>query len=107
MSRSISEAATGSTEIARNIAGVAQAAEHTTTGANDSQCAAAELARMASQLQSLVGDFQIEQRESDAATMLRQAMEALEGTAGNGNASQLDQLRVALRGLITANSSGA
>jgi methyl-accepting chemotaxis protein len=54
ISRSIAEAAKGSTEIAQNIIGVANAAKSTTSGANDTQQASAELSRMASELQSLV-----------------------------------------------------
>ena len=104
MSRSISEAATGSSEIARNIAGVADAAQHTTTGANDSQKAAAELARMASELQELVSSFNVEQDRTDAATILQQAMEALQGNA-SGKGTDMDQLRNALRGLISETKS--
>jgi len=55
--RNVGEAAKGSNEIAQNITGVAQAAQSTTSGANDSQGAASELARMASELQGLVGRF--------------------------------------------------
>lgn len=102
MSRSISEAATGSVEIARNIAGVADAAASTTTGASDSQRAAAELARMAADLQALVGDFKMQQQGAcDQEQMLQQVAEALKSSAGNGKGSQMDQLRSALRGLIS------
>jgi len=52
--RSVSDAARGSTEITENIAGVATAAQSTTQGATDSQTAAAELAKMAAELQSVV-----------------------------------------------------
>ena len=55
------EVSTGSTEIAKNIGGVAQAAESTTSGASDSQKAARELARTSSELQTLVGKFKIGQ----------------------------------------------
>ena len=55
--RNVGEAAKGSNEIAQNITGVAQAAQSTTSGANDTQGAAGELARMASELQTLVGRF--------------------------------------------------
>jgi len=57
ISRNVAEAAKGSNEIAQNITGVAQAAQSTTSGANDTQGAAGELARMASELQGLVGRF--------------------------------------------------
>ena len=59
MSRSVAEAATGSTEIAANIIGVAQAAETTSSGVLDSQRAASELAQMSEELTALVGTFTI------------------------------------------------
>jgi methyl-accepting chemotaxis protein len=57
MARNVAEAAAGSTEIAANIMGVAQAAETTSSGIDDSQRAAGELARLSSELQVLVGQF--------------------------------------------------
>jgi methyl-accepting chemotaxis protein len=59
MSRSVAEAATGSTEIATNIIGVAQAAETTSSGVVDSQRAASELAQMSQELTTLVGTFRV------------------------------------------------
>ncbi len=59
MSRSVAEAATGSTEIAANIIGVAQAAETTSSGVVDSQRAASELAQMSQELTTLVGTFRV------------------------------------------------
>ena len=59
MSRSVAEAATGSTEIAMNITGVAQAAASTTEGVGESQRAATELARMSGELTELVGRFRV------------------------------------------------
>jgi methyl-accepting chemotaxis protein len=47
MTRNVSDAARGSGEITKNIAGVAEAAQSTSHGAGDSQQAAHELARMA------------------------------------------------------------
>ena len=57
MGRNVSEAATGSAEIAQNITGVAEAAVATSQGAEDSALAAAELTRMAADLQVLVSKF--------------------------------------------------
>ena len=57
MNRNVAEAATGSGEIAANIAGVAAAAGTTTEGVADSQRAATELARMSAELQTLVNRF--------------------------------------------------
>jgi methyl-accepting chemotaxis protein len=58
MNRSVSEAATGSGQIAANITGVATAASTTTEGVAQTRQAAGELARMSSELQSLVQRFQ-------------------------------------------------
>jgi methyl-accepting chemotaxis protein len=54
ISRNVVEAAKGSSEIAQNITGVATAAKSTTSGANDTQKASAELSRMAAELQAVV-----------------------------------------------------
>ena len=59
MSRSVGEAATGSTEIAANIVGVAQAAASTTEGVGDSQRAASDLAQMSTELDVLVRRFTV------------------------------------------------
>jgi len=57
--RNVAEAAKGSSEIAQNITGVAEAAQSTTQGASQTQTAAAELAKLASELQGLVQQFKI------------------------------------------------
>ncbi len=57
ITRNVMEAASGSSEIAANITGVARAAENTTAGSQDGQAASRELAKMAAQLQGLVGKF--------------------------------------------------
>ena len=57
--RNVGEAATGSGEIAANIAGVAQAADLTTTGVEQSRQAVAALAEMSSDLKTLVGAFRV------------------------------------------------
>ncbi|MGC9668778.1 methyl-accepting chemotaxis protein [Planosporangium sp. 12N6] len=59
ITRSVAEAATGSSEIASNIAGVAAAASTTTEGVAESQRAAEELARMSSDLQQVVRHFRV------------------------------------------------
>jgi methyl-accepting chemotaxis protein len=58
IARSVSSAAGGSGEISRSITTVAEAAQSTRQGAEDSQRAAAELAAMAAELQRLLGQFQ-------------------------------------------------
>jgi len=57
--RNVGEAARGTAEIAQNITGVAKAAESTTQGATDTQNASSELAKMAAELQGLVGQFKV------------------------------------------------
>ncbi len=55
--RSVTEAAQGVDNIAKNIGGVAVAAKNTTQGANDTQKASQELSQMAAHLQSVVSKF--------------------------------------------------
>ncbi len=57
MSRNVSEAATGSYDIAQNVTGVARSASDTQAAANSTSQAADELARMAATMRSLVGQF--------------------------------------------------
>ena len=57
MSRSVQEAASGSTEIAGNITGVSAAAESTTQALGQTRTAVDELSRMAADLRSTVGRF--------------------------------------------------
>ena len=55
--RNVTLAADNSTEIARNISGVASAAESASVGASNTLDTAAELSRMAGELQVLVSGF--------------------------------------------------
>ncbi len=57
--RNVGEAATGSGEIAANIAGVAQAADLTTSGVEQSRQAVTALAEMSLELKTLVGAFRV------------------------------------------------
>jgi methyl-accepting chemotaxis protein len=57
MNRNVTEAATGSGEIAANVSGVAQAAQVTTEGVAQTQTAVAELARMSTDLHTQVSRF--------------------------------------------------
>jgi methyl-accepting chemotaxis protein len=57
MNRSVSEAATGTGEIAQNITGVAEAARLTSEGVTQSQQATGELLRMSAELSQLVSGF--------------------------------------------------
>jgi methyl-accepting chemotaxis protein len=68
ISRNVNDVASGNQEIARNITGVATAAKSTTEGAEYTNKAAGELARLASTLQSLVRQFDFggQEREGKA-----------------------------------------
>ncbi len=57
MNRSVAEAATGTAEIAQNITGVAEAARLTSQGVSETQQATTEIARMSTELSSLVATF--------------------------------------------------
>ena len=70
MSRNLSEAAKGSTDIARNIEGVALAAQSTSAGATDSQKSAEALAQMATELHGLVSQFKIHSNGTQPAAQL-------------------------------------
>jgi methyl-accepting chemotaxis protein len=69
MGRNASEAARGVQEISRNVTGVATAATSTTEGASHAQTASRELARMASELQSLVQRFRYEATMAERAAV--------------------------------------
>ena len=58
--RNVQEAAKASNDIAENITGVASAAQNTAEGVSNSLTAANDLARMAGELQTLVGRFKYE-----------------------------------------------
>jgi methyl-accepting chemotaxis protein len=57
MNRSVTEAATGSAEIAANVSGVATATQSTTDRVSHAQLAAKEMARMSGELRALVSHF--------------------------------------------------
>jgi methyl-accepting chemotaxis protein len=57
MNRSVTEAATGTSDIAQNITGVAEAARLTSEGVTQTQQATTELARMSGELSALVSNF--------------------------------------------------
>ncbi|GIE71361.1 methyl-accepting chemotaxis protein [Actinoplanes palleronii] len=59
MNRSVAEASSGTGEIARNITGVAEAARMTSQGVVETQQATSELARMSTELNSLVSTFRL------------------------------------------------
>jgi methyl-accepting chemotaxis protein len=61
MSRNVAEAAHGGHEIARNITAVAAAARETAVGASQGRTAAGELSSMAVTVQTLVGQFRVDE----------------------------------------------
>lgn len=67
ISRNVSEAAQGGTEISKNISDVAGAARSTAQGVVNSQQAAASLARMAADLNAIVGRFRFSSNGSAGA----------------------------------------
>jgi methyl-accepting chemotaxis protein len=64
MSRNVSEAAAGSSEITSNIAGVAEVAEKTSRDAAGTQEAMQQLVQMATKLRQLVERFKTDKDES-------------------------------------------
>jgi methyl-accepting chemotaxis protein len=68
ITRNVGEAAKGSSQIVENIVSVATAAKSTTEGATNTQTAAQELARMAAELQRLVGQFKFDEGGSVVGT---------------------------------------
>ena len=57
MSRSVSQAAGGTSQIAENITGVADAAQQTSEGVSQSRAATGELTRLSTELSGLVSQF--------------------------------------------------
>ncbi len=80
ISRNVNDVASGNQEIARNITGVATAARSTTEGAEYTNKAAGELARLATTLQALVRQFDF---GKDNHTDLRTAKPAPERSVHN------------------------
>ncbi|MGC9293352.1 MAG: methyl-accepting chemotaxis protein [Acidobacteriaceae bacterium] len=59
MGRTLAEAATASTDIGKNIGGVAEAAQMTSAGASDTQKSAVGLKQTAAELQGLISQFKV------------------------------------------------
>jgi hypothetical protein len=79
----VSDAAKGSGEITRNIEGVAEAARGTSSSAQEAQRAANELAEMAVELRSLVGQFKIEVAVTPGIHRAEVASKSMAATAGS------------------------
>jgi len=66
ISRNVAETSKGTAEIAQNITSVAEAAKGTSEGASSSLQASKELAQMATELQGIVGEFDVGDGEEEA-----------------------------------------
>jgi methyl-accepting chemotaxis protein len=64
IARNVTEAAKGGAQVTENIELVARAAKSTSGGAQDTLLAADELARMAAELQKMVGQFKYQSRNN-------------------------------------------
>jgi methyl-accepting chemotaxis protein len=84
MSTSVTEAAAGSSDIARNIIGVADAASATTAGAANTHGSAEELARLANELLAVVGHFVVSPTTSAATPAPTHAAAAFDDHSSNG-----------------------
>ena len=80
MSRNLTEAAKGSAQVGLNINGVAQAAQSTSHGAEDSQRAALHLEKISVQLQEVVRKFKLRPKQEKASGSTRNF--GVEGTHG-------------------------
>ena len=67
ISRNVAEAAGGAADITEHVTGLAVAADSTSNGANATQSAAQTLARMAMELQDLVGQFKYSDNDTGRA----------------------------------------
>lgn len=81
MTRNVADAAKGSADITRNIAGVAEAAQGASNSSRESQKAANDLAEMAAQLRGLVEQFKIEGSETSVPHPARKSEKALSANA--------------------------
>jgi methyl-accepting chemotaxis protein len=79
MARNVTEAARGAATISSNIQGVAEAAQNTSTNVGESQIATEHLAKMATELRDLVGQFNVggeSRRAADQDPRLKAARQA-------------------------------
>lgn len=82
MTRNVADAAKGSGEITQNIEGVAEAARGTSASAQESQKAANDLAEMAAQLHTLVGQFKLKGTSGVVASPLHEPVKSKAAQAG-------------------------
>ena len=71
--QNVADAARASTDITRSVTGVADAARMTAAGVEETRRAAAELAKMAAELEQIVGRFRYERPEESVAIEVAEA----------------------------------
>ena len=91
ISRNITEAASGTAEIVRNIAVVAQTAQNTSEGVGDTQKAGQELAQMAAELGRLIAQFKYEGSPAERGSDNRQGQPASAGRRNRPQAVSLSR----------------
>jgi methyl-accepting chemotaxis protein len=91
IARNVKEAAKGGSKVLENIESVAVAAKSTLGGAKGTQAAAGELAKMAAELQDMVGQFKYQSRRL-AKRSLPDIYSDSQGTAGEKIANRLEAL---------------
>jgi methyl-accepting chemotaxis protein len=99
MMRNVSEAATGAGDIANNIGGVAQAADRTSSRAQDSQQAARQFATIAAELSSLMAQFKISRSEFRMDVVLPVRVVAT-GASGNSIDQEVMTVNISRRGAL-------
>ena len=82
IARNVTEAADSGRQVAANITAVATAAQNTSNGASGGRAASSELARMAVDLQSLVGYFRFEANQEAAVLSTQQQLQKAIGAHG-------------------------
>jgi methyl-accepting chemotaxis protein len=71
--QNVADAARASTDITRSVTGVADAARMTAAGVEETRSAASELAKMAAELEQIVGRFRYERPEDSVAMEVAEA----------------------------------
>ncbi len=105
MAQNITRAAEGGMNISNNIEGVADAAQNTALGVNDTQQAATRLTDMASELQALVSRFKVEEErgELDSSEAMARLLGAIQQGAASGENPQAADLLGKMMDLLGKN----
>jgi methyl-accepting chemotaxis protein len=92
IARNVKEAAKGGSKVLENIESVAIAARSTLGGANGTQAAAGELAKMAAELQDMVSQFKYQSHRAPANNSIPDTYPGAHGTAAEKNSSRFKVL---------------